>query len=298
VSGTTSGALYELARQALAPDAPPRRGARVDAADKRALLREGLRRHGADGVLAVGERVRAIAFDPVVAVFRLAVSPEDLIHRWQRMERYFHSHHRVRIVERSPRCLSVEHHATRGPAPILEEDLLIAGLLAALLSDAGAEGLDARLGTCGPFFRLADRPRPVGEARPDAARRVSFRWAAFSPRPRETPDPGPAVDLADGLARLLEADPGRDWRLADAARALHSTPRSLQRALARRGTGFRSRLLEVRVDRAARLVAAGAGLADAGFAAGFADQPHFTREFSRRVGLPPGTWRTELDART
>jgi AraC-like DNA-binding protein len=39
------------------------------------------------------------------------------------------------------------------------------------------------------------------------------------------------------------------------------------------------------------LTDAGASLADVACATGFADQSHFTRVFSRTVGMSPGAWR-------
>jgi transcriptional regulator GlxA family with amidase domain len=50
--------------------------------------------------------------------------------------------------------------------------------------------------------------------------------------------------------------------------------------------------LRLRIERArAMLTDAGASLADVACATGFADQSHFTRVFSRTVGMSPGAWR-------
>lgn len=50
-------------------------------------------------------------------------------------------------------------------------------------------------------------------------------------------------------------------------------------------------LLQARIHRARHHIAAGATLADAAAAAGFADQSHMTRAFSRHCGYTPGAWR-------
>lgn len=46
-----------------------------------------------------------------------------------------------------------------------------------------------------------------------------------------------------------------------------------------------------RVHRAKALIAAGVGLADAAAMAGFADQPHMTRQFRAVLGVTPAQWR-------
>ncbi len=45
-----------------------------------------------------------------------------------------------------------------------------------------------------------------------------------------------------------------------------------------------------RLDRVRRAIAEGSSLADAALAAGFADQSHMTRHFTRAYGMPPGRW--------
>jgi AraC-like DNA-binding protein len=49
-----------------------------------------------------------------------------------------------------------------------------------------------------------------------------------------------------------------------------------------------------RLDRARRRLIAGASLAEAAVASGFADQSHMTRQFKRAYGVSPGRWLTML----
>jgi AraC-like DNA-binding protein len=49
-------------------------------------------------------------------------------------------------------------------------------------------------------------------------------------------------------------------------------------------------LLQRRTELARRLIAAGTPLAEAAIAAGFADQSHMTRNFTRRYGYTPGAY--------
>ena len=45
-----------------------------------------------------------------------------------------------------------------------------------------------------------------------------------------------------------------------------------------------------RLDAVRRMLIAGTPLADAAVGAGFADQSHMTRHFSKAYGLTPGRW--------
>jgi AraC-like DNA-binding protein len=49
-------------------------------------------------------------------------------------------------------------------------------------------------------------------------------------------------------------------------------------------------IVQRRLDLARLAIRSGTGLADAASAAGFADQSHFHRAFTRRYGLTPGVY--------
>lgn len=122
------------------------------------------------------------------------------------------------------------------------------------------------------------------------------------------------VELADALAA---ADPSalrrrltaRHWRAVAAARdvldaavetgvdsaELEAATGLSRYALARHfraclGTSPYRYLVLRRLDRARALIRAGAPLAEAALAAGFADQSHMTRHFKKAYGLAPGRW--------
>ena len=48
--------------------------------------------------------------------------------------------------------------------------------------------------------------------------------------------------------------------------------------------------IQLRVERAKRLLLAGGSVSDAAHTAGFFDLSHFTRHFRRHVGVPPGVY--------
>ncbi|MDX3927222.1 MAG: AraC family transcriptional regulator [Shinella sp.] len=56
------------------------------------------------------------------------------------------------------------------------------------------------------------------------------------------------------------------------------------------GTSPHRYLVMRRLDRARAMIALGTGLADAAYAAGFADQAHFSRHFKKVHGMTPGRW--------
>lgn len=101
-----------------------------------------------------------------------------------------------------------------------------------------------------------------------------------------------ARSTADRITALLLDDLGRGWRVATVARSLGASSRTLQRALACEGMSFRDVLRRARVDAAARLLLQrDPSLTEIGYACGFADQAHFTREFKTRFNMTPGAYR-------
>lgn len=82
----------------------------------------------------------------------------------------------------------------------------------------------------------------------------------------------------DVLSEELEAIAGMDR---------YSIARHFRRAF---GTSPHRYLVMRRLDRARSLLREGLGLADAAYAAGFADQAHFSRHFKQTFGMTPGRW--------
>lgn len=100
------------------------------------------------------------------------------------------------------------------------------------------------------------------------------------------PSTNPCDDWPDRLAALLRIGP---VCLSDWAEEHGVAPSSVSRGFKLAyGTSPQRYGLEQRAAKAARDIAAGAGLAEAGFAAGFADQPHMTRTLRALYALTPG----------
>ena len=112
------------------------------------------------------------------------------------------------------------------------------------------------------------------------------------------PRPSPACAVAVERARqLLDAAANHDEVGRAVASAELEAATGLDRySLARHfrtllGTSPYRYLVMRRLDRARALMRAGQSLADAAYAAGFADQSHMTRQFHQAYGVSPGRWR-------
>jgi AraC-like DNA-binding protein len=100
-------------------------------------------------------------------------------------------------------------------------------------------------------------------------------------------DPG----LADRLRALLDSRSPAGLPLAEAARLLHAHPAHLVRAFTREyGLPPHRYLTGRRVDLARRLLLAGHPPAEVATAAGFYDQSHLSRHFSRMLGTTPARY--------
>jgi AraC-like DNA-binding protein len=279
-----------LRRQGIAlPAMAPADGAHVPLADKRALLEGLLNRHGEQVLLRIGEAAADARDEPVAVALTMARDPHDLLARWKRLERFVHSRHHLDVVQDGAQGL-VLHHVSRhaGQPPTRAEDLLVVGLLVALMQRLGTQGLRARLpgeaswrfdGAC-----WSEAPLP------DDCSRWSLQWRALVQAPREPPAGAhEAVAIAH---RLLAADPSRRWTVQALAREMALSTRSLQRSLSEGGSCFSDLLTHARLGVSARLlVQTGRSPAEVAYACGFADQAHLGRTFKRHSALTPGRYR-------
>ncbi|AOS80401.1 MULTISPECIES: helix-turn-helix transcriptional regulator [Hydrogenophaga] len=275
-----------LRRQGLAlPPAAPSHLGRVALPDKRARLQAVWQAHGPGVIARLGEAVHDLPDDPLLTAFAPARDPFDLLERWQRLERFVHSRHRVEVRATGPAALSLRHLSLRRAEPPTDaEDLLVVGLLLALTQRLGISGLRAR--PCGTRSWLFD----------DGWR--ATRWPpplhAWEWEWRGTTRP-PAADASHTPLNLLQADPARGWTLARLSQAMGLAPRTLQRRLADQGAHFSGLLVQARLNHSAHHLASGAtSLAEVGYLSGFADQPHFTRQFRAHTGLTPAQFRDQF----
>lgn len=253
---------------------------------KRRLLAHACSAAGPAFVIEVGQGIHAIPNDPTLDVLRRAEDPTGLMDRWSRLEKYHHSHHRVDVLQIGGSAARLRHRALRGPAPSVLESLAVLGLLVSLLQAIGCDGIEADIDGL-PAVRQG---RAVLTAPPAGPADWHLRWTAVRREMRIVPPAQPG--LIEQLYTLLDDDPVRPWPIGEAAGAVGLSSRDLQRRLHRQGASYSGILRDARVRRAARAMLETPGsLAEIGYAAGFADQAHFTREFRRILGTSPAEWR-------
>lgn len=109
---------------------------------------------------------------------------------------------------------------------------------------------------------------------------------------RVMPQPAKVEEAALQAVRDRLADTGMPApSLGELATLAGSSRFQLLRRFTRRhGLPPHAWLLQQRLEQARRLVRDGQGLAEAALQAGFADQSHMTRLFSRQFGYTPGAW--------
>jgi AraC-like DNA-binding protein len=275
---------------------------------QRRLLAEVARRGGEAALLSLGRVLAGATDQPLLFVMLNSSSVDDFLDKEQRFNRFFHSDHRVRVLERAQRHVVLEHVGERGP-PARSESLYVLGLHLELFRLIGCEGLCASL----PESDDGDWVlRPPAWDEPPGGQRAHLRWRVawerFAPRrepmagldelllrqsaPRDLAEAEGTVERAE---RIVQRDLAHRWTVGEVAAALHTSGRTLQRELSAAGTSF-SRLLDrVRVETAASLLRdPERSITEVGYVCGFSDGAHFSRRFKARMGAAPAAWRAGL----
>jgi AraC-like DNA-binding protein len=302
------------------PQAPLTSDARVDLSLKRTLVASACAQGGWACLPLLGRGLWALSHEPTHAALASASDALDLFKRWQRLERYIHSHHRC-VVESSSVSVgvgvglgvaNVRHEATAGKAaPLAAEDLVVLGVLAALLQAIGLGEVRVQIGRV-PVYPQPDAAAVQRLAQRGATAVWSFRWVdrvgASGPQHSPKAQAQPAAKLPAALGEdarwpttaravhaLLMADLTRTMPLATIASRLGVAARSLQRELGAAGLSVTRLLASARCSAGAwRLAHTGESIAEIGFLSGYADQPHFTREMQRHLGMTPAAYRASF----
>jgi len=104
------------------------------------------------------------------------------------------------------------------------------------------------------------------------------------------------TSLFDDAVAIVEREYADDLTLDDIARRVASSRRQLQRAYSEIGsTTFREHLTNVRMDRAAELLASSdLTVREVAHRVGYRQPAQFAKAFRRRHGVAPSAYRTQL----
>lgn len=278
----------------------------IDRAAQRRLLEDVVRRGGEQALLGLALGLPTAAQHPLVFVLLNASSVTDLIEREQRLNRFLHADHRVRVLASSDGTLTLEHHALSGGSPARVESLFVLGMHCALLAELGCRGLRATLPRAAePQRAVFAAGRPKGPIPSGDATVWQFAWARFVARrapleglddvllaAADPEDLEQRADLAERIGRIVRRDLARRWTLDEVAAMLAVAPRTLQRQLQTEHTSFTKVVEETRLAEARALLSdPERAVTEVGYVCGFADTAHFSRRFKRALGQTPTAWR-------
>ncbi len=288
-------------------------GSHVPLDCKRSVVQAVLAQGGPALLLQLARQVHLLRDDPVYRALMGAGDVPALLARWQRLERYVHSGHQVSVLAQGAGRIRLHHHARpgKGGTPQPPESLAVLGVLLGTCEALGVTGLAVHLGEPGgngrPALPLVSGQDQATELATAIAQGHASHWAlhwqpgAAAPAPAGHDEQNPQATLCDALpwpplahriARRVLRDPAGEHPVDELAQSLGQARRTLQRHLAAHGLSCRAIATEARTRAAAQwLLDTPHGIAEIGFACGFADQPHFTREFARQVGMTPARYR-------
>lgn len=236
------------------------RHAHVPAEFKRDILDVVWREAGVETLLSIGQGIRKVEYDPIWHAAVRSASPAILFDKWRRFEGFAHSRNRLRIDRTHEKHASFQRYTVDGGMPTAPENLLICGLVIALLEEIGCLGLrcEMRLDD-GAAYRVRENGQfGVPE---DSDRLVTtawtIEWQTFSPRVENASSEAELPRIAlprpcsstrrvatETVVRLLMLDVARQWKVGELAREAGLSTRSLQRRLSDAELSF-SRLVRL-----------------------------------------------------
>lgn len=231
----------------------------TDDGTHRSMLETLLVRDGVPGVVTLGVEFARSSNDELLTTLAATHDVHELLQVFGRLEKFFHLGHRT-ITRYEHDTLFVEHIAHHGPPPVAAESLFVMGCFI---------GMFERIGVCDLQMKAHSQGR---EDRHSNERR---------------PELVPNV-----LRNMVSVHPSWRWRLVDAAAAMCTSVRTMQREFQYFDTTVSTTVVAGRVDSARALLERTS--LDVGAIAvmcGFFDSSHMTKAFLRCVGNSPGDYR-------
>ncbi len=285
------------------------RRAHVPIKYKREILDTVWREAGPETLLSIGQGIRSAGYDPLWHAAVRSASPALFFDKWRRFEVFAHSQNRLRINHSTENAASFERYAVRCGTPTTPENLLICGLIIALLEACGCFGLRCEMAlNNGAAYCIRENGRFAVPGDADALRTDtwSIEWRRFSAKPESAVSELNPQDIElpwsrgsaarksiESVVRILLLDIAHQWKVGDLARAAGLSTRSLQRKLSQAELSFSHLVRLVRIHEACRLLKnSDAPITTIGFCAGFSDSSHFSRDFRAGMGMTPSDYRT------
>ena len=266
---------------------------------------------GPTALFSIGQGLKGGNFDPIWRAALSSGTVPILLEKWLRFEAYAHSHNRLLIEQVSDTQAVFHRYSLDGGSPTPAENLLICGVLVALLEAIGCVGLRCWLhGKSGAQKLIRDNgvSLPIDDASLKLTDDWTICWTAFVPEVAASsalsdipkipehhlvdPVTGHRIQL---MIKLLSQDVSRVWKVSELARQAAMSTRGLQRTLAQAQLTFSSLVRMMRVHEATRLLKEDdVPLTAIAFCAGFSDSAHFSRDFRASTGLAPREFRKLL----
>lgn len=269
---------------------------------KRQLLKAAFDEFGLIPILKAGRDITHMRESPLGYTLLKASTPDEMLDRFSRLETYFHSRHRVDYSRKTDNSYSFLHRSIENEQPQCYESMLIAGLLSGLLELLGCEKLNLEFED---HTFIHEGRLQEGEGRIEYCSSFKMSWQAFAHKPAPVFD-GKEKFLnsltASGhgpysrkVGSMAASDPVRHWNLTEVAEKMGLSVRSLQRRLQEEKTSFSQCVMSARCQCAVFYITEGiANLSAVGFLSGFADAPHFSREFRKNMGMLPSDFQASL----
>jgi AraC-like DNA-binding protein len=267
---------------------------------KRAVVQAAVEQAGLAVLPLLGKGLHDLAMEPTHLALTAGRSAASMLVRWQRLERYIHSKHRIQWLGLTPTSARVSHtHKDTAPAPLAAEDLVVCGVLCALLEANGLHSVRATAADI-ELYPKPDSHQVLQCVQQGQTATWLLTWQGAL-------DKGSDLDLTVSWAQVAPPTWSRFAFAAgdhvarclpelvsveDAALALGMSRRTFQRTLAAENLSHQDIQSEVRFRLAGWcLLESEIPIAEIGFVCGYSDQSHLTREFNRRVGVPPARYR-------
>lgn len=267
---------------------------------KQQLVMQVMNECGIAALLQVGQGLHDLQHDSLMPMLIHKGQPLRVLQAWLRLERYMHSRHRIEQSILSDRSVQHRHFSVRaGTSPSAAEDLVVLGVLIALLQRAGCQRVQASLRNTLQLWPWQDKPDQQAALQEAFAKAQTHEWCIAWEAVDGVAKVMPPSAMSEACATLSEhiqnqarQTLGEAVSLGEAARQLGQSVRSLQRKLKDEGARYVDLIANVRAERASQMLSRQQpSLAEIGFACGYTDQAHFCRDFKRRVGMSPLRYR-------